>query len=118
MKKFQVCQGDVMVERVADDAINGLIETKPVLALGEATGHHHRFDDLTGEKRALGFYKEGDAGETMAGGAALAQFVQITGGAPMDLVHEEHGPISFMPGAYQKTQQVEYSPEEIRRVED
>jgi len=118
MKRFQACQGDVMVESCAPSAIKGLKPTKPVLALGEATGHHHRFDNETGEKRALGFYKEGDTGEPIAGGGVLAQFIKITDGAPVSLVHEEHGPIAFDPGTYKKIQQVEYSPEEIRRVED
>lgn len=112
--KTQVCQGDVMIESCSPTEVEGLKQTNPILALGEATGHHHRFDAVTGEKTPLGFFKEGEN----VGGVALASFVQILGEKPRDLVHEEHAPISFEPGTYRKVQQVEYSPEEIRRVAD
>ncbi len=113
----QAAQGDVLIERCDTTDLRGLKQTKPVLALGEATGHHHRFDDLTGEKRVLGFYKEGDD-LVIAGGSPLAQFVQIKGSEHQALPHEEHGPIAFTPGEWRAVQQVEYSPEAIRNVAD
>lgn len=108
----QVRQGDVLIERVSSIP-SGLKETKPVFALGEATGHHHRMEG----KHVTGFYKEGDTGEPISGGTPLAQFAEIVG-VPAPLVHEEHGPIWREPGRDQKTPQREYHPAAIRSVVD
>lgn len=108
----QVRQGDVLIERVASIPA-GLKETRPVFALGEATGHHHRYEG----ENVTGFFKEGDTGEPIAGGTALAQFAEITGLAA-SFVHEEHGAILRGPGIDKKTPQCEYSPQAIRNVDD
>lgn len=108
----QVRQGDVLIERVAS-LPSGLKTTRAVFALGEATGHHHRFEG----KNVTGFFKEGDAGESIAGGTALAQFAEIVG-TPAPFVHEEHGPILRGPGVDKKTPQREYHPQAIRSVID
>lgn len=109
---MQACQGDVMIERCDEAKIAGLKKTKPTLALGEATGHHHSFHS----KHTTGFYKEGDD-NVIAGGSPLATFVKV--GAKGDaLTHQEHGPIETPAGTYQKTPQVEYTPEELRIVAD
>ena len=108
----QVRQGDVLVERASAKDIAGLKETKPVFALGENTGHHHRFNG----PQTNGFYKEGDD-NVMAGGTALARFAEIVG-KPDALVHEEHGPILRAPGVDRKIQQVEYAREFPRNVAD
>jgi len=108
----QACQGDVMTEKCDPEAIEGLKPTRAMLAEGESTGHHHTFHG----KNATGFYKEGDNLE-MAGGTPLAEFVKIGEGGDA-LTHQEHGPITHSEGVYIKTPQVEYTPEELRRVAD
>jgi hypothetical protein len=106
-------QGDVLIETCDPKEIEGAKKTAPTLALGEVTGHHHSFEG----KHVTGFFKEGAADHTIAGGSALAQFVQIVGKSGA-LKHQEHGTIMHPPGTYKKTQQVEYSPESIRNVAD
>lgn len=108
---MQVCQGDVMSETTDPKNIEGLKKTAPMLAEGESTGHHHSYG-----KNATGFYKEGDNLE-MAGGTPLAEFVKVGAGGDQ-LTHQEHGPINHPQGVYVKTPQVEYTPEELRRVAD
>lgn len=127
MKARQIRQGDVLLESCEAAALKGLTKTRPTVALGEATGHHHSFEG----KHTVGFYradffKAGDAevgapalagGSIAGGGVALAEFIEVKG-APDSLTHQEHGPIELGAGAYKKTQQVEYEREQIRNVAD
>lgn len=82
---------------------------KLVLALGEATGHHHRiefaFDALEPEQARL--YRDPSG----------AQIVDIAGGGAT-LLHEEHDPIKLPPGRYIQLAQVEDDGEMIARVVD
>ena len=110
-KNRQVAQGDVLIESCDPKLIKGLKETRPTVALGEATGHHHSFDP----KRAIGFYKEGD-GVTMGGGTALADFVKVH--KTDSLTHQEHGPIEHKPGTYQRTPQMAWTSEQTRPAAD
>lgn len=112
MKKFQVCQGDVLIESCSPTKLKGLTETKPTVALGESTGHSHTFQG----KHATGFYKEGD-GQPIAGGSALADFIQVKE-KPSELRHQEHGPIPHAPGTYEKTPQMAWTSEAIRPASD
>ena len=73
-----------------------------VVALGEATGHSHRFDDTS----AVALYDAPD-------GLMYADVKTET-----KIVHEEHGPISFRPGVYQIRRQREYTPQAPRIVWD
>ena len=102
-------QGDVCliaVDSIPEDALlepakNG----KLILALGEATGHHHRFEfmDTSQNVRML---KSGSG----------ARYLEVT--APVELLHEEHSTVIVPPGKYYLPQQVEYTPAELRRVAD
>jgi hypothetical protein len=102
-------QGDVALVRIKAipaDAIeqpqNG---QKLILALGEATGHHHRFEFLAKDYNVKLY--------VAAGGA---RYLDVS--APADLLHEEHSTARVGAGKYLLPSQVEYSPSELRRVAD
>lgn len=81
-------QGDVYVKK--SELIEGCKEIeaengKTILALGEATGHHHRFE----EKHVKMFANDNGR-----------RFIVIEG-KPAILYHEEHAPIEFGPGTYE-----------------
>jgi hypothetical protein len=75
-----------------------------ILAHGEVTGHAHAIKD----QRAALFRDP----------KLAAIFMHVSGDAPVALEHDEHDTIEVPPGNYQVIRQREYSPEEIRRVED
>lgn len=84
---------------------------KIVLALGEATGHHHRLE-------GCGFSFEGEDNhrlyrDPMTG----AQILQVGGGGAT-LLHEEHDPIALEVGHYLQLIQVEDDGEMISQVVD
>jgi hypothetical protein len=102
-------QGDVALVSVraipkdaSEQPING---KKLILALGEATGHHHRFEFLD-QTQNIRLY-------ATAGGA---RYLDVS--APSDLLHEEHSTARVPAGKWMLPQQVEYTPAELRRVED
>ena len=66
---------------------------KIVLALGEATGHHHRFEaeKLNDMVSVVGY------GNRNGG---LSTYVEIDGGSAT-LYHEEHDPLELPPAIYQ-----------------
>ena len=105
-------QGDVLIEPI--DAIPAdAIEVEPtgnkvILAYGEVTGHHHRFEFMDKSHNAK-LYSAGDG----------TRFLHVTG--PLDLLHEEHEtvPSNKIPvGFYILPTQVEYTPAAVRRVTD
>lgn len=102
-------QGDVALVRVKaipKDAMEQKIEgRKLILALGEATGHHHRFEFLD-QTQNIKLY-------ATAGGA---RYLDVS--APSDLLHEEHSTARVPAGKWLLPQQVEYTPAELRRVAD
>ena len=114
-------QGDVLLVPVSEipPGLKSRRGGKVILAYGEVSGHHHRFE--CGNVTA--FYKEGDD-LTMAGGTALrgsrtdVEYIAVpTGGA--SLVHEEHDAISVGEGAYRVIRQREFDLlEGVRRVAD
>lgn len=86
----QAHQGDVYVKACklpkackAIDSENG----KTVLALGEQTGHHHRFE----QENVKIFHANDNSGR---------RFIVISK-KPAILFHEEHAPIEFAPGTYE-----------------
>lgn len=105
-KKQQFRQGDVFVERCADE-IDGCTRLEPeggrvILAHGEATGHAHA---LSVDAAAL--YEHPKTKE---------RFLRVV--RETSLLHEEHAPIKLKPGTYRVRRQREYSPTEIRNVAD
>ena len=102
-----VRQGDVLVTRVGrlPRGMRRLPEAVPgrhVLALGEATGHHHSVAVADAE------LLETEAHEV---------FVRVMRATPLE--HQEHGPLALESGVYRVTRQVEYVPRELpRRVVD
>ena len=100
---MQIRQGDVLL--VPAKEVKGKDEApkdgKIILALGEVTGHHHRF-----ENGGVKLFRHDDGG------------ANIRIDKPAELIHEEHGKITVSPGKYTQLHQVEYTPKEIRRVAD
>lgn len=84
----QAHQGDVYVKAAMLPDNCKIVEPKDgktILALGEKTGHHHRFEDDHVKMFA------NDNGR---------RFIVIEG-KPAKLFHEEHSPIEFAPGTYE-----------------
>ena len=102
-------QGDVCLIAVdsipADATPVAPTGNKVILALGEATGHHHRFEfrDTTHNVKLYS-----------AGGGARYLHVE----ALAELLHEEHSTVSVPAGKYLLPSQVEFTPAELRRVQD
>lgn len=109
MKIVSMRQGDVAliaVKEIPDGATEAPAKgRKVILALGEATGHHHRFEFLDVSQNVKLY--------TTAGGA---RYVHVT--QPAELLHEEHSTVNIPAGKYLLPQQVEYQPTELRRVAD
>ena len=100
-------QGDVLIQRIAKipaTAKRQRAKGRIILALGEATGHHHSL-----EKDSADWWKDGQDKDPV-------QYLDVKVSATV--THQEHAPIPLPKGKYQVTQQREYSPEEIRRVAD
>ena len=102
-------QGDVLITRIEaipasaqKPVIRGGKPERIILALGEATGHHHSL-----EADAADWWKESDGGD---------QFLDVRQTA--EVTHQEHAPITLKPGKYRVQIQREYSPEKIRNVAD
>jgi hypothetical protein len=102
-------QGDVCLVRVKAipaDAIEQPTEgNKLILALGEATGHHHRFEFLDTSHNVRLYQTSGGA-----------RYLEVS--APADLLHEEHSTARVGTGKYLLPVQAEYTPAELRRVQD
>lgn len=99
-------QGDVLIQRVSfipKEAKAEKASKKIILALGEATGHHHALE--TDAADPADWWKLGEE-----------QFVSFD--EPAKLTHQEHATIDLPAGTYRVTRQREYSPEEIRNVAD
>ena len=97
-------QGDVLITRVSSIPATAKRVEKPgrvILALGEATGHHHSLPENAATK-----YEDGPA-----------SYIEIAEALAM-LEHQEHSTIELPRGKYRVTIQREYSPEAIRNVQD
>lgn len=102
-------QGDVLLIAVSE--IPAAAKAQPakgkkvILALGEATGHHHRFEFRDTSHNVKLYVADGGA-----------RYVHVT--KPAELLHEEHSTVAVPVGRYLVPQQVEYTPAELRRVAD
>ena len=110
MKKPAVMrQGDVVlvaVDSIPPDAKEVPVEgNKLVLAYGEVTFHHHRFEFVDETQRIKLYVAQGGA-----------RYLDIS--APSDLLHEEHSTARVPAGKWLLPSQVEYTPKELRRVAD
>ena len=103
-QKYQ--QGDVLLvavtKRVESDIKTecriekgGDKEGKVILALGEATGHHHRFE--------LNKLDPGVTVSAFHNRYTIVPTCFIIEGGNATLYHEEHNPISVPPGFYRRT---------------
>jgi hypothetical protein len=99
-------QGDVMLVRI--DALPGGVKKmrvrgdRIILALGEATGHHHSIAKKKGR-----LYEVPGQATIVEVATALAE-----------LEHQEHDALPLPRGFYRVELQREYHPEAIRRVAD
>jgi hypothetical protein len=105
-------QGDVPLVPIASipesfDRVQ-LDGPKIVLALGEATGHHHRVEFSFDAADNPRLYRDALTG---------AQILEIGGGGAT-LLHEEHDSIVLPAGRYLQLVQVEDDGEMIARVAD
>lgn len=82
-----------------------------VILEGEVTGHAHRF--VAGDAAILDYYEETWRGKALAG-----TYVNVT--TPATVTHEEHGPLSVMPGFYEiiRAREFDYASRLSRRVVD
>ena len=102
-------QGDVLLVRVK--AIpKTAVEQPPkgkklILALGEATGHHHRFEFMDTSHNVKMFHT--NTGE---------RYLDVS--EPVDLLHEEHSTARIPAGKWLIPVQMEYQPKELVRVAD
>ena len=100
-------QGDVALVRVkvipADAVEQPIPEGRLVLMHGESTGHAHAFYDNTQNIKLYAAH----------GGA---RYIDVS--APVDLKHEEHSTARVPAGKWLLPSQVEYTPQELRRVQD
>jgi hypothetical protein len=78
---------------------------KVILALGEATGHHHRFEFLDTSHNVNLYVADGGA-----------RYVHVM--KESALVHEEHSAVTVPVGKYLLPVQMEYQPKELVRVAD
>jgi len=118
-------QGDVLLIPVSEIPAD-LKSSKPkkvILAYGEVSGHHHRFEN----GNVISFYKEGDkevgaqpiaGGGRLRGSATPVEFIRVLA-AGAGLVHEEHSTINVAPGSYKIVRQREFDMMEgVRSVAD
>ena len=78
-------------------------EGKVILALGEATGHHHRFElNKLDSGVTVSTLHERYGGYGGSGYRRDASYYLIEGG-PATLYHEEHNPLTVPPGLYRRT---------------
>lgn len=123
----QIRQGDVLLLPVAKLPANctavPLDKGRIVLAYGEVTGHAHAITDHIAKVRP------GAAAEITEAAIARAKAKAKLWQAPtgerfleveesVTLTHEEHTAHTLPPGIYQLPMQTEYSPAELRRVQD
>lgn len=92
---------------------------RAVLALGEATGHHHSLDsrksyilDVTPDLRALFNAQVG-----IPEGSNILDGVLVVG-SPDVITHQEHAPIEIKPGVHWVVIEQEYTPGRIQRTVD
>lgn len=133
MKPLQFRQGDVFVVSVDTMPTDGTVLKEPILAFGEATGHHHKLSPLNLDQTYMCKEVGPDGKPTrntvpMTGAALLEQsgLEYVKGEMPKlvekngeiffelksttVLTHNEHGAIALPPGTYKNVIQQEYLP--------
>lgn len=102
----QIRQGDLLFIRqeAAPDGVRLTPRDTTVILNGETTGHAHRL--------VAGAVLDSADGKTW-----LEIPADVAGGVTQ-VVHEEHNAVTLTPGVWLVVRQREYSPEEIRLVED
>lgn len=113
-KRFQVRQGDVLVEMIDGEIPSTEIaprdaQGRVVLAEGEATGHAHAIH----QPEAVMF-----AGGMMDMRDAPIKVDFLSSESTMLLRHEEHRHIELPAGRFRVIRQREYTPQGIRNVAD
>lgn len=110
-------QGDVIL--IPIEALPAGLQKQEGLKvqLGETTGHSHKFVDAD---LAEIFFDPAQVPDTARITPAEAKFVFIKGGKEIQLLHEEHKPLSVPPGIYKVdiVREYDYDKEETRRVVD
>lgn len=99
--------GDVLIAQVDAIPASATVTTRSILVCGEMTGHAHRLETPANAT----IYT--DVGNT-TGMGVLYLLVMST----VQIIHEEHHPISLQPGTYRVWQQREYTPQAIRNIYD
>lgn len=108
-QRLPLRQGDVLLVPV-DSIPKGAKKQPPqgrkvILALGEATGHHHRFEFMDTSHNVKLYVADGGA-----------RYVHVT--KVSALMHEEHDAATVPAGKYLLPVQTEYTPSELIRVVD
>ena len=133
LRKFQ--QGDVVMHQVTDETYNkvydknvkssnqerkrvcqykGNSEDLPILALGEATGHHHSIDVMHEENadcEIINWYNSWGRFNSGSGQdlGKVPEYVEVKN-APATIKHQEHEPITLPIGIYRIRIVKEYDP--------
>ena len=94
--------GDVLIAAINEIPADASPKHGAVLALGEITGHSHRFADPQG----VALWDSG------------GQLFVTVKTATATIIHEEHNPITLPQGTYRVWMQREYTPQAIRLVVD
>lgn len=127
LKPQHIRQGDVLLMPVgaipAGCTEVPLDKGRIVLAYGEVTGHAHAIADHTARApRLMDSAAAAEIAEAAITRARLwrspngERYLEVT--EPVTIRHEEHTAHVIPAGIYQVPQQVEYTPAELRRVED
>jgi hypothetical protein len=108
-------QGDLLLERVADAPLSGIVlEAGPdgawVLAEGEHTGHRHVVCD------PIMFFRDDALARDVPAGLYIGHIRVADESAKV--LHEEHAPITLPRGTYRVRRQRELDPREARIVAD
>jgi hypothetical protein len=110
-------QGDVLIEAIAAIPANAKKQNGSkavILAHGEVTGHHHQLET----KDPADWWKEGEIATTNAKPSTLVGEIFLALPQGGMVTHQEHSTIELPAGNYRVVRQREYSPEEIRNVQD
>ena len=104
--KLEYRQGDVGMDRINTIPEEAKIQKKGriVLAEGEVTGHCHEV--ATEDLDHVTLYE------------LDGKFYLSVKEMPAIITHQEHAPITLPVGNYEVVPQREYTPEEVRRVQD
>ena len=78
-------------------------EGKVILALGEATGHHHRFELNKLDPAVTVSTLHERYGRYRRSGYRDDPSYYLVEGGPATLYHEEHNPLEIPPGLYRRT---------------